>query len=71
MFWKTHAQVSPYQRNEQANEVCQRLAEQQQVFCGLRVPSWASLLRLEQGEEKRQHILEISQLHPGRQRPSA
>ncbi|KAL0593526.1 hypothetical protein AAY473_037772 [Plecturocebus cupreus] len=39
MFQKTHKQVSSYQWNEQAGEVCQRLAEQQQVFGSLSVLS--------------------------------
>lgn len=45
--------MSPYQRDEQADEVCQGFAEQQQVLRRLSVAPGARLLRLEGGKEGR------------------
>lgn len=45
--------MNSYQRDKQADEICQGLAEQEQVFCSLSAPSWAWLLCLKHREERR------------------
>lgn len=52
VFGETHEQVSPYQRDEQADEVCQGFAKQQQVLRRLSVGPRARFLRLEGGKRR-------------------